>query len=1444
MKKILLLLVLVLYGVVYSQNDGNPSADTDANLIPFPTSPEAAKLGVFGNIPVTLSAGQMNYQVPLYTLQVNEYSWPITLSYSFGGLILEDKPSLSGMSWNLTAGGTVVREVRGLPDEHPRGYYGSKDFRLTHLKPFFDRGEITKSTIDQILDGRMDAEPDKYTLSVNGINFSFKIDKDKNPVYLSKHNYKVSITWQAGQNHRIDAITLIDDKGYTYIFNVKERNEPLEGNEIVFNDGFTGYTSSWMLSKVILPNAREIGFTYVDHFYQSLDFFASGFRSYNVPAMSCSGGNSGNVPDHGYSDGYAKTLISRKVLAGITSPSGNVLFPVNTNDDRVKYHAMIINNTNAETINTYAFQYEGYRDLLTSITKNNTPFYSFEYHNKGEIPGFHTTVADKPTAQDTWGFYNGQSNTHALSIPFTQYSANKTPSTAKTMIGALTKITYPTGGYSMIDYEANTIKQEYLASNATGALPANREINLLFKSDNDLNANTYKERSVRYTFKTDVYATISHRITSENQGRILASIQREGSCPAQHQFTAGGDYPTVAGYYRRVEDVEIPTFCPALGIELSDGDPDITTLSGTSGGYIIIPQGTYIFKIYTDNNKNKDVSGHIQVKFHELPDTPQEQILYTDVTVGGIRVKSIQEFDGVTNEPIKQRFFDYSADDGYSSGTILQQGITKYAHKVEVSCGNGNQFFNYLYDRVNYSYKTYNPVNLNQGVPVYYKQVKEYEDRYTKNIPSYTVNSSPFVPVNYDGSRTFRILSDPYATRIHYYPKGYTETTYENPRQYYTYGYPVLPNGVDKSMGRVSSQTVYRFETTDSTVHKINQTVNEYKQIRGLIDQDGNDYNPLHPKGLKIGYKIKKEGNIITTINVNDYFTFATYKEYDNNFVPQHIKTTQYYPQAITTEEFMTFDAYDQVIRTEVVDSRGKKQVSQMQYPYDVNEPTYNAMVNKNVIATPVMTTALIDQQTLSKTKTEFYDLGGRLFKPKTKLSAKGDTALEPRLHIDQYDTYGNIIEYHAVSNPTHRYTSVIWGYNGQYPIAKIENASFAEVAAALGITAEVLKGYNETSLATLHTLRGLLPKAMVTTYTYAPLVGITSMTDPKGYSTSYEYDHLNRVEHIKDSDNNLVDKFYYYYKDPSIATDPGSATDSYPELQVSFDIFPDFASSFKEENFKTLISGGSGQYDYQWEFEAPNGAITTIKDKMAYYFHFQNHQAGTNTIRFKVRDKVTGKQKTISRSLVVYRVDIQFPRTVTVNNTATFTASISGGSGNYSYKWLIYGRDSNYTPTARSFNLKMGYNYYGADKYIHCDITDNSNGHTIKVYKKITVNGARLGQVWTKTFSQVNSGYHNERFAVSGTQGSGRYKYRWTSSDGRSSSGTEFSVYMDRCRESQDIRCRVTDLMTGLTHTYKKEFYFFPSRCNGLGGGGGGPTDPIPEAGGVETLDPNYNKQ
>jgi len=98
------------------------------------------------------------------------------------------------------------------------------------------------------------------------------------------------------------------------------------------------------------------------------------------------------------------------------------------------------------------------------------------------------------------------------------------------------------------------------------------------------------------------------------------------------------------------------------------------------------------------------------------------------------------------------------------------------------------------------------------------------------------------------------------------------------------------------------------------------------------------------------------------------------------------------------------------------------------------------------------------------------------------------------------------------------------------YPIAKIDNATLSEVIQATGFN--LLSVLNDgIDPASLTTIRDNLPNSLVTTYTYKPLVGMLTTTDPSGYTMNYEYDAFNRLKRVRDADGHILSENTYHYK-------------------------------------------------------------------------------------------------------------------------------------------------------------------------------------------------------------------------------------------------------------------------------------------------------------------------
>src|SRR5882724_12246390 len=83
---------------------------------PTPASPNAASLGKYGEVPVSLSTGVPNINIPLYEVKTGNISLPISIDYHAGGIKVEERASWVGLGWSLNAGGVITRVCRGTPD--------------------------------------------------------------------------------------------------------------------------------------------------------------------------------------------------------------------------------------------------------------------------------------------------------------------------------------------------------------------------------------------------------------------------------------------------------------------------------------------------------------------------------------------------------------------------------------------------------------------------------------------------------------------------------------------------------------------------------------------------------------------------------------------------------------------------------------------------------------------------------------------------------------------------------------------------------------------------------------------------------------------------------------------------------------------------------------------------------------------------------------------------------------------------------------------------------------------------------------------------------------------------------------------------------------------------------------------------------------------------------
>ena len=98
----------------------------------IPPSPEATSLAKFTEVPVSHYTGLPQISIPFFNLNLDGLNIPIGMSYHARGIAVEEVASRVGIGWTLNAGGAVVRQTRGKPDDSHNGYL-QHDFYHTFL---------------------------------------------------------------------------------------------------------------------------------------------------------------------------------------------------------------------------------------------------------------------------------------------------------------------------------------------------------------------------------------------------------------------------------------------------------------------------------------------------------------------------------------------------------------------------------------------------------------------------------------------------------------------------------------------------------------------------------------------------------------------------------------------------------------------------------------------------------------------------------------------------------------------------------------------------------------------------------------------------------------------------------------------------------------------------------------------------------------------------------------------------------------------------------------------------------------------------------------------------------------------------------------------------------------------------------------------------------------
>ncbi len=530
------------------------------------------------------------------------------------------------------------------------------------------------------------------------------------------------------------------------------------------------------------------------------------------------------------------------------------------------------------------------------------------------------------------------------------------------------------------------------------------------------------------------------------------------------------------------------------------------------------------------------------LSFETLPDSQLAQFVER-FEIGGARLKRITNRDA-TGKPLKSKEYHYvhpNGLSGYDSSGILMDELVFYSKNAG--------FYSYDPTNGNTLISSENVLGHNptaQGSHIGYTNVKEFD---------------------IDGELTIGHKSTLYFNQKNEYfrqtfEKTYLWTTNQNME--------IIVNGVSMTIptaignyGKafIQNTLVLGLPPRASHEYENGNIINDkiYNDQGNLIKESqfeytilGGDVPDLYfssfiPYSLNIVPSNDNLGQTRMFKNTTDGPWGSSHDTYYPYQFPKHLgysskilsaRTIDYFDDRdLVIDNSSTYDPIKHHLKQEQrTDSEGVIHESQYLYPYDtevVGETGMSSLVSENRIAKPVMSKMFKDAEMLYSQKINYAS--NTLTKNKTRPVkvdlVKGDESenlLEDRLLYERYDQKGNVLQYKKPNGIT---ISLIYGYKQTYVVAKIENAHYSQIEALSGFETEFNLEDGGLNTFQENTLRTALPNSMITTYTYDPLIGVTSVTDPKGKRLYYIYDEFNRLKEVKDQDGNLVSDYKYHYK-------------------------------------------------------------------------------------------------------------------------------------------------------------------------------------------------------------------------------------------------------------------------------------------------------------------------
>lgn len=823
----------------------------------------------------------------------------------------------------------------------------------------------------------------------------------------------------------------------------------------------------------------------------------------------------------------------------------------------------------------------------TIITSNITPrekAHRFEYFRPNELP------ARDAESLDLWGYYNGKTSNHMVMGNTTHFNeqhgvlqrelevegANRRADIHFALNGTLQKITYPTGGTTTFFYDSHrgpfeedtelSIRPESVDVIGGHDNPIQNTIDLDDCQDFD---------DVGYVYNLQNSGAGGFTIDADNAARDILFDVKFSDYNAGPPQPNTGEVTFLCIYKSQIGTGQCATYpCPESEIQ-----PNGCSLAVSGDTYTVCDDGdaplTYCDIITNVNNPNivymdQDPGEDFSLRLEEgdyrillvngRPDTHLKvdyDIHYLSTrgkvnTVGGLRLIKTESSpsEDAEDKLTKYYYYDTLPEDELITPDIInrQSSSSGVIHQKLIFSDRETH-----HGKVSESTTGHCPQTTYFGVDVlkFYNYNIAPQTKY--KITYSNVSEVLFKNNEYQGHTSFNFYnSDDGSILPHkpYFPKRHlngnlrTTTHYNNQKQI------VQQSSQEYTQQVLNDAMPYNgvYIVTDNVfVLGCVQRVSENGLHQVLVNSI--DVIPQCPGG---GYELCPGGETkaINTFIPRKYRLIPVWTRLEAKTERQFFED-QVVEQ--TTNYFYENDTHKQLTRTQTTKSDGQINISKMYYPQDREQlGTLSVTANKAIddmidthrIGMPLQVEQYSKQGAvntlLAKQRTDYgvWGIEKQVF-PEMIYTSKASDSLQERMRYHSYDTNGNPLE---VSQTGGIHSIYIWGYNNTYPIAKIDNASYDGMPTAVTNLIDQIKTTsntenNSTKEATLRsqleTLRShaFFADGEMSYYTYDPQIGVTSMTDPRGYTMYYEYDGFNRLSVVKDEDGNILSENQYHYK-------------------------------------------------------------------------------------------------------------------------------------------------------------------------------------------------------------------------------------------------------------------------------------------------------------------------